>query len=117
MLILAEILAMPFANIFVGYDDSLMSLTLRAFRIFSFSFLFAGIAVLGSSFFTALNDGLTSALISFLRTLVFQVAAVIIFPLLFKIDGIWMSIVAAELIAALVTVIFVIGKRKKYHYM
>lgn len=117
MLILAEVLAMPFANIFVGYDDSLMSLTLRAFRIFSFSFLFAGIAVFGSSFFTALNDGLTSALISFLRTLVFQVAAVIIFPLLFKIDGIWMSIVAAELIAALVTVIFVIGKRKKYNYM
>ncbi len=117
MLIFAEILAMLFANIFVGYDDSLMSLTLRAFRIFSFSFLFAGAAIFGSSLFTALNDGLTSALISFLRTLVFQVAAVIIFPLLFKIDGIWMSIVAAELIAALVTIIFVIGKRKKYHYM
>lgn len=117
MLILAELLAMPLANIFVGYDYSLMSLTLRAFRIFSFSFLFAGIAVFGSSFFTALNDGLTSALISFLRTLVFQVTAVIIFPLLFQIDGIWLSIVAAELVASLVTTIFVIGKRKKYHYI
>lgn len=117
MLILAEFLAIPFANIFVGYDNSLISLTLRAFRIFSFSFLFAGVAIFGSSFFTALNDGFTSALISFLRTLVFQVAAVVIFPLLFKIDGIWMSIVAAELIAAFVTVIFVIIKRKKYYYM
>ena len=81
-------------------------MTLRGFVIYSFSFLFAGIAVFGSSFFTALNNGLVSALISFLRTLVFQVAAVLIFPLIWEIDGIWISIVAAELMAAVVTFLF-----------
>ena len=89
---------------------------MRGFVIYSFSFLFAGIAVFGSSFFTALNNGLVSALISFLRTLVFQVAAVLIFPLIWEIDGIWISIVAAELMAAVVTFLFLLGKRKKYHY-
>lgn len=117
MLVLAEVLARPLASIFVSYDEGLMQLTLRAFLIFSFSFLFAGVSIFGSSFFTALNDGLTSALISFLRTLVFQVAAVLIFPIFFEIDGIWLSIVAAELVAAVVTVLFLIGKRKKYQYM
>lgn len=117
MFVLAEVLARPLALIFVSYDEGLLELTLRAFLIFSFSFLFAGVAIFGSSFFTALNDGLTSALISFLRTLVFQVAAVLIFPIFFEIDGIWISIVAAELVAAVVTVLFLIGKRKKYQYM
>ena len=84
--------------------------------MYSFSFLFAGLAIYGSSFFTALGNGLVSALISFLRTLVFQVAAVLIFPLIWGLDGIWFSIVAAELVAALVTVAFLVGKRKKYHY-
>lgn len=91
-------------------------MTLRGFVIYSFSFLFAGIAIFGSSFFTALNDGLVSALISFLRTLVFQIAAVLIFPLIWGIDGIWMSIVAAELMAVVVTILFLVTKRKKYHY-
>lgn len=116
MLGLAEGLARPLAMMFVGYDQELLNLTLRSFMIFSFSFLFAGIAIYGSSFFTALNDGLTSALISFLRTLVFQIAAVIIFPLIWGIDGIWVSIVAAEIMAAIVTVLFLAGKKKKYHY-
>ena len=93
-----------------------MILTLKGFWIYSFSFLFAGIAIYGSSFFTALGNGLVSALISFLRTLVFQVAAVLIFPMVWGIDGIWISIVAAELMAALVTALFLIGKRKKYRY-
>lgn len=115
MLGLAEGLAKPLAQIFVGYGRSLLSMTLRGFMIYSFSFLFAGIAIFGSSFFTALNDGLISALISFLRTLVFQVAAVLIFPLFWQIDGIWFSIVAAELMAAIITVIVLLLKRKKYH--
>lgn len=84
--------------------------------IYSVSFLFSGIAIYGSSFFTALNDGLTSALISFLRSLLFQVAAVIILPLIFGIDGIWFSVVAAELVAAVMTVLFIAAKRKKYRY-
>lgn len=91
-------------------------MTERAFRIYSVSFLFSGIAIYGSSFFTALNDGLTSALISFLRSLLFQVAAVIILPLAFGIDGIWFSVVAAELVAAVMTVLFITVKRRKYHY-
>ena len=116
MLAAAEILAKPLATIFVGYDESLLHLTLHGFLIFSFSFLFAGITIYGSSFFTALNNGLVSALISFLRTLVFQIAAVLIFPLIWEINGIWFSIVAAELMAAIVTALFLIFNKSKYQY-
>lgn len=116
MFIAAEALARPLAILFVGYDQAMLDLTLRGFVIYSFSFLFAGLAVFGSAFFTALNDGLISALISFLRTLVFQVAAVLILPALWGIDGIWISIVAAELMAAAVTALFLIGKKRKYQY-
>ncbi len=112
----AYVLASPFSRIFVGYDESLLQLTVNAFGIFSFSFLFSGFAIFGSSFFTALNDGLISAAISFLRTLVFQIAAVLIFPIFWKVNGIWVSIVAAEVMAVLVTVIFLITKQKKYNY-
>ncbi len=117
MFAMGQLLAYPLSALFVGYDDVLLELTLRGFRIFSFCFLFAGIAIFGSSFFTALNDGLTSALISFLRTLLFQTAAVIVLPLIFDIDGIWLSGVAAEIVAAVVTVAFLFGKKKKYGYM
>lgn len=113
---LAELLAGTLAGIFVGYDQELMEMTERAFMIYSVSFLFSGIAIYGSSFFTALNDGLTSALISFLRNLLFQVAAVIILPLVFGIDGIWFSVVAAELVVAVMTVLFITVKRGKYQY-
>lgn len=112
----AEFLAEPIAKIFVGYDQDLLSMTQRGFIIYSFSFLFAGLAIFSSSFFTALNDGLISALISFLRTLLFQASAVLILPVFFGIDGIWMSMIVAELAAALVGVLFIIGKRKRYHY-
>lgn len=116
MFVVAELLARPLSMLFVGYDAGLLALTLRGFLIYSFSFLFAGMAIFGSSFFTALNNGLVSAVMSFLRTLVFQVTAVMIFPLIWEIDGIWMSIVGAELMAAAVAVIFLILLRKKYHY-
>lgn len=112
----AEFLAEPIAKVFVGYDQDLLSMTQRGFIIYSFAFLFAGLAIFSSSFFTALNDGLISALISFLRTLLFQAAAVLILPLFLGIDGIWMSMIVAELAAALVGVLFIIGKRKRYHY-
>ena len=116
MLILGEALAKPLSLMFVGYDQELLTLTLEGFWIFSFSFLFSGIVIFGSGFFTALNNGLVSALISFLRTLVFQVAAILILPELFQTDGIWISIVVAELMAVAVTVAFIIGLRKKYGY-
>lgn len=112
----AELLARPLSLVFVSYDPQLLSVTLRGFAIYSFSFLFSGFAIFGSSFFTALNNGLVSALISFLRTLVFQVLAVLTFPLIWKLDGIWMSMVAAEVLAAGVSVVFWVVMRQKYHY-
>lgn len=116
MIAAAELLAMPLSRIFVGYDPELMALTVSGFRIFGLSFGFMGFAIFFSSFFTALNDGITSAIISFLRTLVFQCAAVIILPLLWGIDGVWISIVVAEFMAVVLGAIFLIAKRKKYHY-
>lgn len=116
MVILGEVLAKPLSILYVGYDADLLELTLQGFAIFSFSFLFSGFAIYGSGFFTALNNGLISAAISFLRTLVFQVAAILILPLIWGIDGIWISIVVAEVMATLVTVLFWAGNKKKYHY-
>lgn len=116
MLGLSQLLAFPLSEIFVGYDPELFSLTQRGFSIFSFSFLFAGFCIYGSSFFTALNNGLVSALISFMRTLVFQIAAVLILPAFWGIDGIWVSIVAAELSAFVLTMLFLAAMRSKYHY-
>lgn len=116
MFLAGELMGRPLALLFVGYDKTLLEITANAFAIFSFSFLCSGFAIFGSSFFTALNDGLTSALISFLRTLVFQITAVIIFPIFWKLNGIWWSIVAAEVMAVVVTLLFLMGKRKRYHY-
>ncbi len=116
MTISAELMAVPLGKVFVGYDDQLMNLTVSGFRIFALSFLFMGFAIFGSSFFTALSDGLTSALISFLRTLVFQVLAVMLLPLVFGIDGVWYSITAAELMAAVLCFVFIGIKRKRFGY-
>ena len=116
MLAAGELLARPLSVLYVGYDELLMRMTLRAFRIFSFSFPFAAVPIFGSSFFTALNDGRSSAAISFLRTMVFQIAAVLLLPLVFGLDGIWISLVAAELAATAVTVIFWVAKQRKYQY-
>ena len=116
MFFMAEAFAYPLSYVFVGYDRVLMNMTLRGFLIFSFSFLFAGFAIFGSGFFTALNDGLTSAVISFLRTIIFQVAAVLVLPLIWELDGIWISIVAAEIMAVIITGVFLVAKRKRYKY-
>lgn len=116
MLVSAELLAWPMSRIFVGYDAALLELTATGFRIYSLAFPFMGYAIFASSFFTALNDGLTSALISFLRTLVFQVAAVLLLPLLWGVDGIWWSILVAEVMAVAFSVMFLVLKRKKYQY-
>ena len=116
MLLLAEVLARPLAMIFSSYDQQLFDMTLRAFFIYSFSFLFSGFGIWSSSFFTALNNGPVSAAISFLRTLVFQVAAVLILPLVLDLDGIWLSIVIAEFLAVVVGVIFLVVLRKRYRY-
>ncbi len=116
MVVAAEFLAVPLSDIFVSYDKELMNLTVSGFRIFGLSFLFMGFAIFSSGFFTALNDGLTSALISFLRTMVFQIAAVLLLPRLWGIDGVWISIIVAEFMAVVLSVLFIFCKRKKYNY-
>lgn len=115
--ILAIILATPLAKIFVGYDIELYELTVHAFRLFAFSFLMAGFNIFTSSFFTALNNGAISAIISFLRTLIFQMASVIILPIIFDVDGIWWAITVAEIFACIISIIFLFANRKKYQYM
>lgn len=116
MLGFSEVMAGPLSRIFVGYDPALYEMTVHGFRIFSFRFLFAGVSIFASSFFTALSNGGVSAMISFLRTLVFQTAAILILPLIWKLDGIWISIVAAELVSFVVSLIYIAAKRKKYGY-
>lgn len=113
---LAEVLAAPLSQMFVGYDQGLMELTCRGFRIYALSFLITGFNIFGSAFFTALNNGLVSAAISFLRTLLFQIAAVLLLPLVWGVDGIWASIVTAELLAFVVTAGFLVKLRGRYHY-
>lgn len=114
MVLAALALAMPLSKLFVGYDVELLELTSSGFRIFALSFGFMGYAIFSSGFFTALNDGVTSAIISFLRTIVFQVGAVLLLPLLWDIDGVWISIVVAEFMAVVFSALFMVLKRKKY---
>lgn len=116
MVAAAELLANPISRIFVGYDQALLEMTVYGFRIFALSFGFMGFGIFVSGFFTALNDGLTSALIAFVRTLVLQTAAVLILPILWGIDGIWISVVAAECMSLVLGGFFLVTKRKKYHY-
>ena len=110
------LLARPLASVFVSYDQTLMEMTIRGFTIYSLSFLLCGFNIFGSSLFTALNNGLISAVISFVRTLICQIAAVMILPLFFHLDGIWASVVAAELAALLLTAFCCVKYRKRYHY-
>lgn len=116
MTLLAQALALSIAKVFVGYDEGLFDMTVHAFRVFSFSFILAGINIFASSFFTALNNGAVSAAISFLRTLIFQSTAVIVLPMIWELDGIWLSITVAEVFALIISVTFLAAKRKKYNY-
>ena len=116
MCLISFVFARPIASIFVGYDADLLDLTTLGFRIYNLSALVMGFNIYASSFFTALGNGLISALISFLRTLLFQLAAVILLPLLFGLDGIWFSVGIAELLALGVTIYFLKSRKKLYHY-
>lgn len=116
LVVLAEVLALPLARMFVGYDPELTALTCHAFRLFSLSYLFMGVNIFGSAFFTALSNGAISAGISFLRTLVFQVAAVLILPVFFDVEGVWMSVIVAEVLALGVTAACLAKNRKRYGY-
>lgn len=114
--VLALTLAYPLAKMFVGYDAELLAITSHAFKLFSFSFLLAGFNIFASSFFTALNNGVISAAISFLRTLIFQTSSVLILPLILSVDGLWGANVAAEIFAFVISLAFLVANRKKYHY-
>lgn len=114
--LLAHLLAAPLAAVFVGYDKELFAMTCHGFRLYSMCFLICGFNFFASSFFTALSNGAVSAAISFLRTLVFQIAAVCLLPFLFGIDGIWLAVTVAEAMTLLITVTFFIRNQKRYHY-
>ena len=113
----ALLLARPLAEVFVGYDLQLTEMTVRGFWIYSLSFLLCGFNIFGSSLFTALNNGLISAVISFVRTLVCQIAAVMLLPMVLGLDGIWWAIVISEGIALMLTVFCFVKFRDRYHYL
>ena len=114
---LAQILAGPFAGIFVGYDKELLAMTINGFRIYCLVYLINGFNIFGSSFFTALNNGIVSAVISFMRTLVFQILAIMILPVIFGINGIWSAIIVAEGLTLCITVYFMVRQRTHYKYV
>lgn len=116
MTIISHIFALPFARFFVGYDSELLAMTIHGFRIYAFVYLLNGFNIFGSSFFTALNNGMVSATISFLRTLVFEVICILLLPVFFGIDGIWSAVLVAEALALCMTSFFLITKRSRYHY-
>ena len=116
MTLISHIFARPLAAFFVSYDRELMAMTVHGFTIYAFAYLLNGFNIYGSSFFTALNNGMVSAIISFMRTLVFEVAAILILPILFGLNGVWCAVLVAEALAFCITVFFFITKQKKYRY-
>lgn len=116
MTVLAICSATFLAKIFVSYDAALLQLTARGFRLYALSFLLMGFNIFASSLFTALSNGVISAVISFVRTLLFEVAAVLILPVFLGIDGIWLAVTVAELLAFALTIGFLIKERSQYHY-
>ncbi|MBQ7356629.1 MAG: MATE family efflux transporter [Clostridia bacterium] len=116
MCLTAYLLSSPLSHLFVGYDAALCALTEHGFRIFSLSFIFSGFNIFASGFFTALNDGLRSAIISFARTVIFQCGTVTVMPIFFELEGVWWSVVASDVLAFCVGLIFLIAMRKRYNY-
>ena len=117
MVVAAQLFAVPLSRLFVGYDATLFEMTVHAIRIAGVSFLIMGFNIFASAFFTALNNGGVSAVISFLRTFVFKLAAVLLLPLLLGLEGIWWAEVTAEISAFVLSLIFLFINRKKYHYV
>lgn len=114
--VISQLLAAPLSKLFVGYDAELFDMTVNGFRIYCIVFLINGFDIFGSSFFTALNNGILSATISFLRTLLFQVGALLILPIFFGINGIWSAVIVAEVLTLVITITFFIKYRTRYHY-
>ncbi len=116
MFLSAEISSVPLCKLFVGFDENLFRMTCRGFMIYSFSFLLSGFNIFASAFFTALNNGAVSAVLSFFRSLIFPVLCVWFMPMIFGLDGIFGAVNGAELLALLLSIAFFVGCRKRYHY-
>ncbi len=116
LFVIAELFAVPISKVFVGYDEALFTLSLRAFRIVSFSFLVIGFNVFVSAFFTALNNGAVSAVISFSRTFVMKIVLVLLLPVILGVDGIWLSNVCAEILALVIAILFLMKMKPQYGY-
>ncbi|MEI3225320.1 MAG: MATE family efflux transporter [Lachnospira sp.] len=116
MTLIAEIIAGYLAGIFVSYDNNLLELTTEAIRIYAVSYLISGINIFASSFFTALNNGVVSAVISFMRMFVFQIVMILLLPVVLGISGIWTAVIAAEVLSVVISVLFLVKNRKKYSY-
>jgi Na+-driven multidrug efflux pump len=117
MLLVSILFSDPLNRMFVGYDEDLFQMTVRGFIIYAIAYLFSGVNIFASSFFTALGDGLTSAIISFLRTLLFQCVAIIVLPYFFGLDGVWSAIIVAEFSSFILTAIFIFANKNKYGYL
>lgn len=113
---LAIIFSGPIAKFFVGYDALLLEMSHRAFALYAVSFFICGFNIFASAFFTALNNGFISAIISFVRTFLFQALAIIVLPLLMGLDGIWLAVTVSEAMILVLSVFFFIQKRKQYNY-
>ncbi len=116
MTLIAEIIAGYLAGIFVSYDNNLLELTTEAIRIYAVSYLISGVNIFASSFFTALNNGVISAVISFMRMFVFQIVMILLLPVVLGISGIWTAVIAAEVLSVVISVMFLVKNRKKYSY-
>ena len=116
MTLIAEIIAGYLAGIFVSYDNNLLELTTDAIRIYAVSYLISGVNIFASSFFTALNNGVVSAVISFMRMFVFQIVMILLLPVVLGISGIWTAVIAAEVLSVVISVMFLVKNRKKYSY-
>ncbi len=117
MTVIAFFFARPLSLVFASYDQRLLEITVHGFKIFAFTFVFSGFSIFGSSFFTALNDGVTSAIIAFMRTVVFQISLILILPIFWALNGVWLASLFAEILAFITTAIFIITYRKKYGYI
>lgn len=117
MVLLSELLSRPLARAFVGYHPELLEMTVHGFRLFALNYLFCGVTIYSSSFFTALCNGAISALLSFLRSFLFRGGMVLVLPIFFQLDGVWLAVVVADGLGALVSAAFLRAKGKQYHYL
>lgn len=116
MVAASELLSRPLSAAFVGYSPDLLELTTHGFRIFALCYLFCGLNIYASAFFTALCNGALSALIAFTRTLLLRGGLVLVMPVFFGVDGVWWSVAAAELLGVVLSVVLLVLMRRRYHY-